>query len=232
MGGISFSRKKTSSLKKVSLYSFEFEHQPTFVLHYLTGGNLLEPHEVEKYKRIAKGNADDFDRENIRQVEGLDPKAHPTTSEEFNFVHFSVGGRHIHRPLMRHYTKGNVARIFYLNADWKEGMPTPGFYYYDSQPSRIKEAINPQKGHYDFDETEETAEDRRYNSTPLLILCDRLGKAGARFKNTSEVELHCGLNEVNFKWHVQAVDMCNDGEGFQKGLEWLKGILEETSAKK
>jgi len=59
-----------------------------------------------------------------------------------------------------------------------------------------------------------------YVKSPVLIFVEQLGKEGA--KTEEEFKLELGLDKADFPYHLQAIDLWNNGEGIDKGLKWLK----------
>eukprot|EP00492_Amphilonche_elongata_P002783 TRINITY_DN3059_c0_g1_i1.p1 TRINITY_DN3059_c0_g1~~TRINITY_DN3059_c0_g1_i1.p1 ORF type:complete len:89 (-),score=14.62 TRINITY_DN3059_c0_g1_i1:94-360(-) len=54
----------------------------------------------------------------------------------------------------------------------------------------------------------------KLRKSPVLILVEGLGKEGA--KTQSEIELAFGLNEAKFPYHLQAIDLYNNGHGINE----------------
>jgi len=224
-----FSKEKKDKRIKVGLYGQHghFENYPVSPSSLLL--NFLHKEEVTS-------NALEFCKHNLENYNvpyGGDcaligkPSAN-NKNEDFQFHIVEIGGRSFWRPLVRMQEKDAKAKIFFLfanqysdDADWF--MLEHSSFTYGSY--RIKQVLteyttkNPSRG-----------VDKNFSKLPALFFVQNLGKEEA--KTQSEIELALGLNEAKFPYHLQAVDLFNNGAGIDEGLQWLKSALTPTTKSK
>jgi len=191
----------------------------------------VEPKHVEIARRFLADGAKEYNNDKSLYAfkdetlpSNLDPEArHGGNHPDFAYALASTGGRHQIRPIMRIQDTYSDAKIFYVDAK----IPSGAEYYYKSIPytqTRIKEALydySPyEKGYLSNGDKKLINWEKGYKEAPVLFLVDNLGKEGA--KTPSEIELAYGLNEARFPYRLQAVDVLNNGQGINEGLQWLK----------
>jgi len=216
MGKIFSKRKKSAAA--VCIYG-NSEHWVTvhspynLVLRYLEQ-RTVTPEYLQTCKEWMKGVGSDITtysyEERNTESENLD----------LQFQYVETGGRGVYRALSRIQERDGKAKLCFVFAKLEEGTME---YLYETFSLDYKKYKLKQMLIDDTPEEKLTDEQKEFRKAPALILVDQLGKEGA--KTSSEVELALGLNEAKFPYHLQAVDLFNNGEGIKEGLQWLKSTL-------
>jgi len=223
-----FSKEKKDKRIIVGLYGqnghFENYPLPSSLLLKFLHKEEVTSNDLECCKKILENYG-------VQNGEGCATLGEPSANnknEDFQFHIVEIGGRSFYRPLVRRQEKDAKAKIFFLFAnqysddtDWFV-LEFSSFKY---GSYRIKEVLteyttkNPSRG-----------VDKDFSKSPALFFVQNLGKEEA--KTQSEIELALGLNEAKFPYHLQAVDLFNNGEGIDEGLQWLKSALTPTTYSK
>jgi len=181
----------------------------------------------------------------IKHPQALDygSRAHTEQNEskDFQFQVMETGGRELFRSLTIHQEKGAKGRICFMFAKCPEDMEDWHKELYSVDGNRSvtlylkNQLLEPSFSSIDPGYREaRNIKDPKWKvelyKSPVLIFVEALGKEGA--KTLSEIELALGLNEANFPYHLQPIDLWNNGHGINDGLQWLKTALDPKKMKR
>jgi len=218
--------KRENALTKICIYGsyYGYLYSPdNLVLHYLQQQNVTSEF-LETSKNWIKHP----------QAIGHVSSAHTEQNEskDFQFQVMETGGRELFRSLTIHQEYGAKGRICFLFAKCPEDMEEwhKQIYSVDGSRHMLKNQLlehsftGVDAGYREARNIKDPKWKVELYRSPVLILVEALGKEGA--KTPSEIELALGLNEANFPYHLQPIDLWNNGHGINDGLQWLKTALD------